>query len=40
MELGFQLVLARVDMAQDEQFTEEFKALNPGKASPGSEDER
>lgn len=33
-ELDFQLVLAEVDMAQDERFTAEFKALNPKKRVP------
>lgn len=33
-ELDFQLVLAKVDMAEDERFTEEFKALNPKKRVP------
>jgi hypothetical protein len=28
-KLKFQLVLARVDMAQDKQFTDEHKTLNP-----------
>ncbi|KIW34140.1 uncharacterized protein PV07_00936 [Cladophialophora immunda] len=33
-ELDFQLVLAEVDMAKDERFTDEFKALNPKKRVP------
>jgi len=33
-QLDFQLVLAKVDMAEDERFTEEFKALNPKKRVP------
>jgi glutathione S-transferase len=33
-ELGFELVLAEVDMAQDERFTAEFKALNQKKRVP------
>ncbi len=33
-ELDFQLVLAEVDRAKDERFTDEFKALNPKKRVP------
>ncbi|KAJ4293296.1 hypothetical protein N0V90_008578 [Kalmusia sp. IMI 367209] len=33
-ELDFQLVLAEVDMAKDERFTDDFKALNPKKRVP------
>jgi glutathione S-transferase len=33
-ELDFQLVLAEVDVAKDERFTDEFKALNPKKRVP------